>query len=190
MSDCSKIAQMHQDYILGGFLSCLGHDFLNLLYETILEYSEGVLLVVEFDGQLAGFVAGVLDTKEFYRYFLRKNFFRAGFMLVGRLFQGDTFVRVMEVLFYPKKSSKLVFPRAELLSMAVCEDFRRKGVGGILFDGLVERLKARGVGEFKIVVGSALSSSKIFYINKGSGEVGSLEVHKGHKSDVLIRKIL
>ena len=187
LSDCLLVAKIHKKCLDKSFLATLGEKFLTLLYKTLVEYKKGILLVAEDDGKIIGFVSATADTGGFYRYFLKKRFIKAAFLLLPKAIDLNTLKKIFETLKYSKKNEiNILLPKAELLSIAVKEDYQRKGVAKQLFKALVNEFHKMGINEFRIVVGSSLFKAKNFYQKMGCIKVGEFELHKGEKSEIYV----
>jgi len=186
-SDCRGVAKIHKECLAKSFLATLGEKFLILLYKTLVEYKKGILLVAEDDGKIIGFVSATTNTSGFYRYFLKKNFIKASFLLLPKAISLNTLKKIFETLKYSKKNEiNILLPKAELLSIAVKEDYQRKGVAQHLFKALVNEFHKKGIKEFRIVVGSKLFKAKKFYQKMGCVKLGEFELHKGEKSEIYV----
>jgi hypothetical protein len=74
--DLKKIAEMHMKNIYFGFITKLGENFLYLVYESLVDFKEGIIFISVERGDVTGFVSGTLDTRKFYLFFLKRNLFR------------------------------------------------------------------------------------------------------------------
>jgi GNAT superfamily N-acetyltransferase len=183
-----EIAALHKEHIESGFLSMLGVRFLKLLYVSIMESNSAFCLMAVENGEVAGFISGAVKVNALYKEFIRKNFLPAGCIIAGKLFRPSVLRHVVETMLYTKKSNGNL-PEAELLSVVIGENYRRKGVGARLFQSLVEEFRARGVSEFKVVVGAQLEPAKCFYKRMGGAPIGEIELHRGEKSEVYSWKL-
>lgn len=189
-SNCREIAKTHKEYLGKSFLATLGEKFLTLLYKTLVEYKKGILLVAEDDGKIIGFVSATADTGGFYKYFIKKKFIKASFLLLPKAINLNIVRKIFETLRYSKKNkTNILLPKAELLSIAVEEDYQRKGVAQQLFKALAKEFYKNGIIEFKIVVGDSLLNAKKFYRKMGCIKVGEFELHRGETSEIYIFKI-
>ena len=108
-------------------------------------------------------------------------------MLLPKAIDLNTLKKIFETLKYSKKNEiNILLPKAELLSIAVKEDYQRKGVAKQLFKALVNEFHKMGINEFRIVVGSSLFKAKNFYQKMGCIKVGEFELHKGEKSEIYV----
>lgn len=185
--DINDVSVLHKKYINAGFLSSLGEDFLKLIYKSVNNSSNAFCFVAEEDGKIVGFVSGVLRVGDFYKEFLKNNFFMASVILIPKIINIRTIKKVFETLFYPMKKKKSLTD-AELLSMVVGEGYQGKGVGQKLFDKLVEEFKRQDVKQFKVVVGAKLTKACKFYGKMGLALHSEIEVHKGELSKIYVWK--
>ena len=99
------IAKFHKDYIPTAFLSNIGIDFLKLIYSSMINSNLAFCLVAVENEKPVGFVAGAINVSAFYKEFLKKNFFLAGFIILSKAFKPSFFRKIAETLFYPKKKN-------------------------------------------------------------------------------------
>jgi ribosomal protein S18 acetylase RimI-like enzyme len=184
----SDVAQLHGKYIDQGLLSKLGVPFLRLLYHAMVGSSSAICVVLVNDGKTVGFASGAVNVSSFYKEYLKKKLIRTIIVLLPNLLKPQIITGIVETLFYPIKS-KEDLPDAELLSIVVSNEFRGKGVGKRIFEGLVKEFRERHVKQFKVVVGSDLVDAKNFYEKMGGALHSEIEVHKGKKSLVYVWRI-
>jgi len=182
--DYSLVARLHSECLPDGFLTQLGIPFLSFLYYNISQYPKGTVIVAREGTEVAGFVTGVGNTRNFYRYFIGNNFFRAAWLIFPALFKKGILFRIWKTVCCPQQGNKPDWPAAELFSLAVHPDYRGRGVAGQLFDGLVAHFRKNGINEFKIVAGAELARAQRFYEHKGCQRAGMIEVHGGSRSIV------
>jgi len=72
-ADVKDVVDIHLAAFPGFFLSSLGSAYLEFYYTLLLEYDGGLLLGIETDGPLAGFVAGFRDPARFYALLARSR---------------------------------------------------------------------------------------------------------------------
>ena len=100
-SDSREIVATHMSSFPGFFLSTLGPRFLRHFYEGISETDSGVLLVaVDSDRRILGFVGGAIDQVGFYQTLLRERLFR--FLLAS----------IVAVVRHPKAIPRLLRARS------------------------------------------------------------------------------
>ena len=72
-SDVPGIVTLHQKAFSHSFLTRLGGEFLGNYYGLVLNYRAGIILVVEGQNVLEGFVCGFVDPAEFYQLMWRSR---------------------------------------------------------------------------------------------------------------------
>jgi len=175
------IAQMHSDSIATGFLSTLGVGFIDLIYQSLIAWPHAVVLVAEAGSVPVGFVAGVKDTAEFYKHFLRRRGLSAGWAALPRLWRPSQARKAWETLKYNDEEEGVDTPSAELLAMAVRPEFRGQGLGTDLGVALLKEMEA----PVKVVVGSDNLGAIRAYERMGFKRFSTIEVHRGATSAVL-----
>jgi ribosomal protein S18 acetylase RimI-like enzyme len=172
-SHAPAVARLHQQAIRTGFLSRLGPGFLAELYKSIgrSPYSRIFVAVDQNLQKVAGFAACSLNTAAMYRHILLRRGWLFFFLLLPMIFYPGNLKFIIETLFYPKKGNKIkpdrngadAGPCAELLSIAVSDDSRKKGVGRKLLNALESYLKENKVTSYKTVTLSTDHDANAFY---------------------------
>lgn len=181
--DAPVLARLHADGIDTGFLPRLGVGFLEHLYRQMLDSPESVVLVAEDDYAPVGFVAGTTNVDALYRAFVRRRGIRAATAASFRLARPSTIRRAWET--YRYDGDHLDTP-AELLSMAVADPFRGRGLGKALGIAFLDAMTARGVDRVKVVVGADNEGALAAYRSMGFIAAGTIEVHAGEPSVAMI----
>ncbi|MCS6943767.1 MAG: GNAT family N-acetyltransferase [Geminocystis sp.] len=181
--DCKEIANLHKNHITEGFLSALGVRFLSTLYSTIVTAESAFCIVCEENNHIVGFVSGCVDLKKLYKEFIRRNLLSATTILLPKIIKPKNIKRIFETLLYPSRESHK-YAAAEILSIAVREDYQGKGVSHVLFEKLKEEFRNRGVNKFKVVVGSQIVRAQKFYEKMGGKLINEIYIHEGEKSYV------
>ncbi|ODS89315.1 MAG: hypothetical protein ABS44_05435 [Chryseobacterium sp. SCN 40-13] len=112
------------------FLTSLGSSFLRIFYKAFLK-SPGILLVLEDEGEVKGFVAGTRDNRGFYKKIVKNNFL--SFFLIGIKFLFAKPASLLRVGYKIIKSDKNNIIFAELLSIASKKN--KRGYGKLLLKG-------------------------------------------------------
>jgi ribosomal protein S18 acetylase RimI-like enzyme len=179
--DATALAVLHSSGIDSGFLPRLGPRFMRRLYQALIEFDDGLVLVADDGFGPVGFVAGVLDTGHFYRSFLRHHGVAAGWAAVPSALRPSVMSRVWESLRYEGTDS----PGAELLAMALIPAVRGQSLGTRLGGRFLEQIAEAGAPEVRVVVGSGNSHAIAAYRKMGFIKTGTIEVHVGDESVVM-----
>lgn len=183
-ADAVALANLHSDLITGGFLPRLGRRFMKTLYRGLLEWEGTRAYVVDDAGGVAGFVVGVTDTGAFYRWFVRRRWWRAGLAALPALVDPRNLRRAWESLRYGEEGdgSSIL---AEVLSLGVAVRARGQGLSGLLLSTVLERLGDDGCSAVRVVVGSDNDAAIAAYRKAGFEQHATIEVHRGESSEVL-----
>ncbi len=184
-----QIAKLHIQNIDKSFLSSLGIEFLTFLYQAIDESDHGILITKTQNNDLVGFVAGTTDIKAIYLSLFRRPLKLMRVLLPNIIFPSRLW-KIIEIFIRSKEERKFIkLPKAELLSISVRNDYRRKGVAKNLYENLLVYFKTRKKNEFKILVGKKLIDAQRFYKEMGALKMGEIELHSGNLSYIFIQKI-
>lgn len=182
-ADAAALAHMHMAGIDSGFLPTLGRRFMSRLYEAMIEWPDSVVIVAERGDVPVGYVAGVVDTESFFSHFYRRHGVQAVWAALPALVRPSVLRRAWETARY--SDSQGDFADAELLSMAVDESARRRGIASRLGAAFLAAMADRGIGEVKVVVGASNDAAIAAYRKMGFSDGGVIEVHEGEPSQVL-----
>ena len=182
-ADTAESARLHAAGIQDGFLPRLGPLVLARLHRRMSRDGGSFVLVAGESGQVIGFVAGTVSVGALYRSFLLRDGPVAAVLAAPRV--PRVWRPALETLRYPSRSDP-EWPAAELLAIAVSDDVRHRGVGRALTLALQDELRRRGVDRAKVVVGSGNQAAIGLYRSCGFQPAGSVEVHAGHRSEVLV----
>lgn len=187
-AEAGELANLHVDLIGGGFLPRLGRRFLRVLYRGLLEWPGAVVLVIPDTAGLVGFVVGVEDLGEFYKWFLRRKWLKAGVAALPALLKPSNVLRALESLRYGG-DVEAAEVRSEILSLGVAPRARGRGLSGELLDSAVRALRESGRTAVRVVVGSDNQVAIRAYESAGFVPASRMEVHRGESSDVLICRL-
>jgi ribosomal protein S18 acetylase RimI-like enzyme len=143
-TDLDEVVDTHLRAFPGFFLTFLGKDFLSLLYKSMANDGEGVMLVAVSDSHVIGFVAGVTRQEGFYRRLIATRkwaFGRAA--LIALLRRPLIAPRLLRALSRPTES-RVAAAEACLMSIAVRPEEAGKGVGRQLVQAFCENMAQRG----------------------------------------------
>jgi glycosyltransferase involved in cell wall biosynthesis/ribosomal protein S18 acetylase RimI-like enzyme len=182
--DAFAIAGLHAQSIDSGFLVALGERFLRQLYLGLIADPGSVVLVArDAQGELAGFIAGTVETGRAYRRLvLRRAVALAAAALPALVAHPRRLREALETLRYGIVAEPHM-PSAELLAMAVSERFRSQGIGAALIDEFLAKLSPQAL---RVVVGSGNERARRFYRSQGFAPVKEFEVHRGQRSEMLV----
>lgn len=186
-SDAFQIAKIHKAEINKGFLSTLSVSFLKNLYLSIIDSDVNFCVVAKENNEVIGFISGVSDLDKFYSNFFKKYFFQSFFILFKKFFSISFIIKAFETLFYPIKESEL--PKAELLTMAVKNQFHGQGIASNMFSEFVVEMKNKNTKLFKVLVGEELKPAIGFYEKMGFKFLKNTKVHGNKNSRIYIYDI-
>ena len=188
----SQIVAIHRKEIGQGFLSSLGDKALELIFSLANESNSGILLAVidtTKRDRVGGFLLGTLSTNKFFKDFLFKKSIAAVFWLTPKLLSFAKLRKVSEALLYPAKGAGVDMPKAELLDIAILNDYYGTGTAQMLFHRFSSILVRNGIEEFKITTGENLKRAQRFYEKLGAKKKSSIEIHRGENTFVYVYKI-
>jgi ribosomal protein S18 acetylase RimI-like enzyme len=146
--DIGEVVRIHLASFPGFFLSFLGAGFLRLLYAEIAAAEEGILIVVEREGQFGGIVAGVTRQSGFYGRLVRKRKWAFAVAAAGALLRRPSIAgRLLRALRKPKEASE-ASAEASLMSIAVVPQAAGRGLGAALVRAFCDELRLRSVSRF------------------------------------------
>ncbi|UWR01248.1 GNAT family N-acetyltransferase (plasmid) [Rhodobacteraceae bacterium S2214] len=183
--DYNEVAQLHINSIDQGFLSTLGERFLALLYRSIDETPQAVLIVERCEGEIIGFVSGGQGMKAIYKTMLR-HFPSLAWSLAPALLSPAKIWRILEILRQKPASLSSERPAWELFSIAVIPKVRGTGAAQDLYANFRQALLEQAVDRFAIVVGENLAPANRFYYHMGAKPAGEIFVHGDSKSIVYV----
>jgi SAM-dependent methyltransferase/ribosomal protein S18 acetylase RimI-like enzyme len=185
--DAKIISKIHIDALGIGFLSTLGEEFLKTLYEGIARSRFGIGYVYVDDSQIVGFITGSEDTSKLLKEIYRKKLLKFGKTIFLKALRKPGIIRSIYQSFrYPDLTQKKV--KAELLSIAVIEEYRDKGIGKELVRVLIEHFKGLGISKFKVSVDQRLPGADEFYKALGFKLIGSIEIYN-KKLDIYFHEL-
>ena len=187
-----SVAGLHASGITEGFLSTMGIHFLTVLYRGIARAEgSGVLVALEQD-RVLGFIAYARDIKTCYRQVLMSGWPALTFAMVPNAFNPSIYRKVIETLLYPFKqhdsSPESAVPGAELLSMAVDENARGKGIGRLLIAALDKEMSSMNIDGYNVVTHGIDGRSNAFYLSCGFIKVSEF-IHHGKPMRKYWRKV-
>ena len=158
--DASAVATLHIEGITAGFISSLGKEFVEYLYEGIVASSQAFGFVAIEDDRVIGFITCVKSVTSIYKYILRNHFFKLVLAILPKLLRLSNVKDVIETLFYPRGAGKDL-NCAEIVAIVVDGRWRGKGVGRSLILKAVDETGRRGMEKIKVMVGEPLSAQRV-----------------------------
>lgn len=159
-------ADLHVRGISTGFLSSLGRAFLKQTYKALPRCPAGFGYVWEESGRVLGFIACAESTARLYKQSLLRRGLLMAIPLLRFVCRPSVIKRLWQTLRYPADVGTDV-PTAELLSIAVDESARGRGVGQALVAAAVEEFRRRGIDRFKVAVWAGNDTANAFYQRYG-----------------------
>jgi ribosomal protein S18 acetylase RimI-like enzyme len=184
-SHAQQIAALHIESISTGFISSLGIDFVASLYEAIARSKSSFGFVAEKDGKVLGFVAFTTNLNKLYKSVILKKGLLFALLLAGKMVSFERIKRVFETLFYPGRikrdpalrEPKMNLPAAELLSIAIARQERRKGLAGQLIKKGFQHFQKEGIDKVKVLIGADNKPGNKLYLKFGFELVGQIVNH-------------
>jgi ribosomal protein S18 acetylase RimI-like enzyme len=183
------VAELHLSEINGGFLSSLGLNFLTLMYEAIDKSPNSTLIIIYSDKKIIGFVTGGFGLKKILLNLIKKmpSLILA---LLPVIANPKALKNIIDILISSLlKNKKSPNSNAELFSIVVTSDEKKKGYGQSLFNELKEWFVKKGASSFIIMVGKDLKYAQKFYENMGAIPEGKIELHKNDISIIYRQNI-
>jgi len=184
-SDIEDISRLHHEGITSGFLSSLGMKFLSKFYSFMLNSKNAFLVVAENKGKIVGFISGCSDINYFYREFKRNNLISIFLILFPKFFNPVFLRKIFETMKYASREDESS-PKAELVSIVVGEEFRRRGVGRKLLRKFLKKMGKRKIDIVKVVVGADLKEAINFYEKEGFKFYSTINLHNDMNSKIYI----
>jgi len=185
--DAGGVAGLHISGISTGFISSLGIGFVTALYEAIAKSRYSFCLVAKEKQGIIGFIAFTTNINALYKSVILKKGLRFVFLLAGRMLSVQRIKKALETLWYPSRTEKMKLPSAELLSIVVASEVRRKGLGLELIQKGFMECASRGIDKVKVLVGVENEPANKLYLKSGFELVGQINSH-GVASNVYIAK--
>ena len=131
-----KLSRLHTRAFPDFFLTQLGVSFLDALYKGYLNDDRSGIIVAEYNGKLAGFIAYSYDYPNFYKGLMKHHLLKFALCSVGAAVRHPSFIKRLLGAF--KKSDSVVKSKkyVELASICVEPKMGKKGIGSKLIDHL------------------------------------------------------
>ena len=183
----AQVAKLHAEGIARGFISSLGPTFIKQLYRGIVSCPSAFCLVAVDEDRVVGFLAGAESVGKLYRSLI----LRRGLLMIGPLlrfaFSPRTIRKIFQTLLYPSHTGK-EYPPAEVLSVVVAADARRRGVGDKLMRAGLKELAHRNISAVKVAVAADNEPANHYYIKEGFEKAGIYDSH-GVQTNIYVRQL-
>lgn len=161
LSEIKMVVKIHNDAFKDFFLTSLGDNFLTLYYTSLRKHPLGLLYGYYEADILKGFCAATLQSSNFHKDLIKKNFFAFAQFGIKFLFTNvKILVRLLKNLSKNKNPSKVIDngKYAELLSIGIFSNMQGQGVGRKLIGELESIIKQNQI--------NMLSLTTDFYSNE------------------------
>ena len=144
--DLESLVTIHVSAFPGFFLTKMGRRFLKQYYYGYLEMGETLLVAVDSENKIVGFVAGLKDSEGYYRY-MKKYWYRFIFPVTLAMLNFDLLVtcsqRILTIFRSNKINEEMSVPVGfhELTSIAVSPTARQVGAGKLLMGAYLDAVK-------------------------------------------------
>ena len=174
---------MHAQAIQHGVLPQLGLPFLSAVYTGISDTHYGFVFVARDDKTVLGFIAGSTNMHCLYAAVFLKYGWRMFKSARMQLLKMGLWEKTWDVVSYPLRQGKTGFAEygggPELLAIAVREDQRRSGLGGLLIQSFENELLARcGRLTYTVATNTTEVASNRFYRKMGLQPIGTIAHHQ------------
>ena len=181
------LAKLHIETLEDAFLPTLGENFLTLLYKTIDKSKFTTVIYYYENKNLIGFVSGTLGTESIYKRLLMYPFSLLK-SLIHIIFSPKKIFKIIGLLVHMNSKVRKKYPKAELLTICVNKNYRRRGYAKKLYEDLSFFLANNGVESFTIIVGENLKANN-FYENEGAIIMDKIITHSGTESNIYVQNL-
>jgi ribosomal protein S18 acetylase RimI-like enzyme len=183
-ADSRAVARLHREVISWALLSRLGEDVTTAFYHAVSRSDVAFCFVVEQEGQIAGFAAGVADWRRLYRQMIQYMWWPL-IKSAPRMLAAARWRRLLETGRYAQSGHEGV--AAEFLSFGVREDARgRLWVGSALARAIVGEFRRRGIPRIRGVVWERNERAVKFFEAMGFRFVSDVDIHPGERSRTFV----
>jgi len=182
-----QVAELHIQCISTGFISSMGIDFVTSLYDAIVKSKSSLGVVAVRNEKVIGFVAFTTNLNKLYKSIIRRKGLKFALLLAGNMLSLRRIKKIFETLSYPARIKKMNLPSAELLSIAVAPEERRKGLAGQLIEKGLRLYRKTGVDKVKVLIGADNKAGNKLYLKSGFELIGQI-VNHGVLSNIYVAK--
>jgi len=182
-----QVAALHIQCISTGFISSMGIDFVTSLYDAIVKSKSSLGVVAVKNEKVIGFVAFTTNLNKLYKSIIRRKGLKFALLLAGNVLSLRRIKKIFETLSYPARIKKMNLPSAELLSIAVAPEERRKGLASQLIEKGLRLYRKTGVDKVKVLIGADNKAGNKLYLKSGFELIGQI-VNHGVLSNIYVTK--
>lgn len=140
-----EVIDIHLESFPGFFLTFLGRRFLYVYYHGVIQYPDCIASVFIENGNVQGFVAGVMNPSGFYSALIKRDIFRFAIAAFPAFLKRPGIIlRLLRAFRRPGEAPKKAYGISELTSLAVRPSAQGQGFGRDLIDAYIARVKALG----------------------------------------------
>jgi ribosomal protein S18 acetylase RimI-like enzyme len=187
VAHAGRVAALHTQCISTGFISSMGIDFVTSLYDAIVKSKSSLGVVAVRNEKVIGFVAFTTNLNKLYKSIIRRKGLKFALLLAGNVLSLRRIKKIFETLSYPARIKKMNLPSAELLSIAVAPEERRKGLASQLIEKGLRLYRKTGVDKVKVLIGADNKAGNKLYLKSGFELIGQI-VNHGVLSNIYVAK--
>jgi len=191
LSDLNAVVSIHMISFPSFFLTFLGKNFLTILYKATIVLDIGITkVVVDSEGNIAGFVSGTTQQSGFYSCLLKKYFFAFAIAsLRGVLCKPKIVFRLIRS-FKKSADAKTSVAEASLMSIAVNPKFQGYGLGKQLVNAFSDAIKQQNIYEYCLTTDLFNNDSvNNFYKSCGFELARQFTTHEGRKMNEYLMRL-
>lgn len=170
-----QVAEIHKNVLSSGFLATLSVDFLEKFYYSLFKSHDTFSLVAVRGQKVLGFVTCTTAVKSLPVFLFVHLWKEISFEMFKNPF---LFFKFSSSLFYPNFTSTEA--ACEILSIAVVQGDRGRGLGSKLVSNAKLKFKKRGFKYFQLSVRDSMKEANNFYQRIGMVKIKSAK-HLGDK---------
>lgn len=162
-----EISAIHCDVLKGDFQVLLGEGFLERMYGMYQasEYGTGYVFI---DGnKVVGFVLAAYDIEKFEQDVILKEGIAISFIALTRILTRPFIVPALLKQIFLNLNLKKIDYKSELVTIAVGESVRNKGIGQLLFQAIVDDFRKKGIFSLKLTTDARNEPASNFYRKLG-----------------------
>lgn len=156
--DLDFIVNLHLLAFKGLFAADVQEGFIRKFYKAILDSKEGAIFVAR-NAEIKGFICGVTDEKRIFSFSFKLG---SLYYILKRLITNPK--SVVNLLRFIKKNilTRDIETKAELISIVVSEEWRKRGVGRELVNELFRFFSEKGVKKIKVFTATKVGAGPFY----------------------------